>query len=101
MENKKYVDKVLNHLIDGTKIDMVKRIIVFPFNVTLEFYTYEYLPQEDINKFNGYVGRPPSLTIWANRFFDDMDKVFGLIEEEMEYVYKNYISYIDKKIGYS
>ena len=36
MENKKYTDKILNHLIDGTKIDMVKRIIVFPFNVSLE-----------------------------------------------------------------
>ena len=53
MESKKYTDKILNHLIDGTKIDMVKRIIVFPFNVSLEFYIYEYLPQEDINKFNG------------------------------------------------
>jgi len=100
MENKKYVDKVLNYLIEGTKIDMVKRMIDFPFNISLEFYIYEYLPQEDINKFNGYVGRSHNLTIWANRFFDDMDKVFGLIEEEMEYVYKNYISYIDKKIGY-
>ena len=40
MENKKYVDKVLNYLIEGTKIDMVKRIIVFPFNVTLELYIY-------------------------------------------------------------
>jgi hypothetical protein len=101
MKNKKYVDKVLNYLIEGTKIDMVKRMIDFPFNISLELYTYEYLPQEDINKFNGYVGRPPKLTIWANRFFDDMDKVFGLVEEEMEYVYKNYISYIDKEIGYS
>jgi hypothetical protein len=100
MESKKYTDKILNHLIDGTKIDMVKRIIVFPFNVSLEFYIYEYLPQEDINKFNGYAGKSPNLMIWSNRFFNDIYKVFGLIEEEMEYVYKNYISYIDKKIGY-
>ena len=38
---------------------------------------------------------------WVISFFNYISSQFGLTLEEMEYVYENYIIYIDKKIGYT
>jgi hypothetical protein len=100
MNKEYYLNKVLDFLIGDTIIDIDKQIIYSPFNVNINFTVYEYLPQKDINKFNGYVGRPLNLSEWVDRFFNYIISQFGLTLEEMEYVYENYITYIDTKIGY-
>ena len=98
--NEKYVDKVLKHFISGTKIDDESKVIHFTFSDSLDYYIYEYLPLENINDFTGYIGRPLVLRRWVHDFFRYVENQFGLGLEEMEYLYKNYILYIDKKIGY-
>jgi len=100
MVNEKYVDKVLKHFIRGTKIDNEHKVIYFPFDVPLRYSVYEYLPIENINDFTGYIGRPRVLMEWADSFFEYIENQFGLTLEEMEYVYKNYILYIDKELRY-
>jgi len=96
----KYVDRVLKHFIRGTKIDDEREVIHFPFSESLRYYIYEYLPQENINDFTGYIGRPLVLKEWIDDFFRYVKNQFGLELEEMEYLYRNYILYIDKKFGY-
>lgn len=95
-----YLNKVLDFLIRDTIIDVDNQKIYSPFSV-ISFILYEYLPQKDINKFNGYVGRPINLKEWVFSFFNYISSQFGLTLEEMEYVYENYIMYIDKKIRYT
>lgn len=100
MVNEKYVDKVLKHFISGTKIDNEHKVIHFPFNVSLRYNLYKYLPLENINDFTEYLGKPQVFKEWVNSFFRYIENQFGLTLEEMEYVYKNYILYIDKELGY-
>lgn len=100
MDKEYYLNKVLDFLTRDTIIDVDSQIIYSPFS-DISFTIYEYLPQKDINKFNGYVERPIYLREWVISFFNYISSQFGLTLEEMEYVYENYIIYIDKKIGYT
>ena len=78
MENKKYLDKVLDHLVRGTKMDYDKEEIHTPFLLL-----------------------PPLLSSLLNLFlpFSSYCKnTFGLTEEEMEYVWKEYVDIINDKI---
>ena len=74
MENKRYLDKVLDHLVKGTNIDYEKDLIVFPplsspFNSTLFFISSS-------------ITTPPPL------FFSSYCKnTFGLTQEEINYVF--------------
>jgi len=73
--NKKYLDKVLDHLIRGTKIDYdYKKIFSTPFN-------HNVYPSLYLNPLRNYCKNQ-----------------FGLTEEEIEYVWKEYVEIINDKI---
>ena len=74
MDNKKYLDKVIEHMVRSTKIDYEKELIVFPplsspFNSTLLYITTKNTPT-------------------CPGFFSSYCKnTFGLTKEEINYVY--------------
>ena len=90
MENKKYLDKVLDHLVRGTKIDYDKKVIHFTSlpNVTPLF------------RFNTFLNNNTLLA--HGTFFDSFVKycrdTFGLTNREMSYVYDEYCKIIKDKI---
>lgn len=81
MENKKYLDKVVNHLVSGTKIDYDNEEVIYPF-----------LPA------NQYL----LLTTYNSSLFFFLSKYcknhFGLTKEETEYVSREFRSIIKDKI---
>ena len=89
MENKKYLDKVLEHLVRGTQIDYENNSIAFPFttlsisNTTPPFYSFSYFRLFPSETFNSHCRN-----------------TFGLTEEETQYVWVNYIrTMVDKHIN--
>ena len=71
MENKKYLDKVIESLVRGTKIDYEKGIIFFPLSF-LSFSPFSHLPF--------YL---PDVSSYLSSYCKN---TFGLTEEEIEYV---------------
>jgi len=74
MDNKKYIDKVIEHLVRSTKIDYEKELIVFPplsspFNSTLLYIT----SKNDAK--------------CPNFFSSYCKNTFGLTKEETNYVF--------------
>ncbi len=79
MENKRYLDKVINHMVKGTKIDN-NNLTSLPF----------FVPQSFLPAFT------PS---YPSYFFSSYCKnTFGLTEDEIKYVWKEYIKIIEDKI---
>ena len=74
MENKKYLDKVLDHLVRGTKID------------------YNNTPDRMID----FQWIPSSLSFSSFSFY--CKNTFGLTDDEIEYVWNEYRSIILDKI---
>ena len=79
MENKKYLDKVLDHLVRSTKINYENNEVNTP--IPHLFPSYFHFPFT-----------PPST---FTKYCKDQ---FGLTEEEMEYVWKEYVDIINDKI---
>ena len=85
MDNKKYIDKVIEHLVRSTKIDYEKELIVFPplsspFNSTLLYITSKNTPT-------------------CPGFFSSYSKnTFGLTKEEINYVYIQWRAIMRDKI---
>ena len=86
MDNKKYLDKVLDHLVRGTKIDYENERIYPYFSLSL----------------------PPLLSPFStfhlsSLFFSSLSDYcrnqFGLTDEEIEYVWKEYVEIIKDKIS--
>ena len=76
MENKKYIDKVLDHLVKGTKIDNNNNITSLPF-----FTPYFFLTSSPSFFFSSYCRN-----------------TFGLTKDEISYVWKEYTEIIKEKI---
>lgn len=92
MEDKKYLDMVIGSLVRGTNIDYEKREIIFPFSpFPLSFQLS--LPFKYI---------PPSLSfsfsVPTYSFEIYCKNTYGLTEEEIKYVYKQYRDIIKDKI---
>jgi len=86
MDNKKYIDKVINHLVRGTKIDYKNNFIYFPFSSPssrIQSLTFFSLSRR----------RKPLFS-----FSKYCRNQFGLTEEEVEYVWKEYREIIKNKI---
>ena len=83
MENKKYLDKVVGSLVRSTKMDYVNKEVKTPFNLR-PLHLLRLLPTPLI---------PLSLS-----FSSYCKNTFGLTEEEMEYVWKEYVDIINGKI---
>ena len=88
MDDKKYLDKVLDYIISRTKIDYDKEEITFPFTTqpTHQFY-YHSVFLIDFER-----------TIFSLPFVKYCNRQFGLTEEEIEYVYRRYVEIIEEKI---
>ncbi len=87
MENKKYIDKVLYHLVRNIKIDHEKELVYTP-----PFSKY-HLP----SPFQYFLSQrsllsPPSFRLYCK-------DQFGLTKEEMEYVWEEYKDNIIDKIN--
>ena len=77
MENKRYLDKVLEHLVRGTKIDN----------------------NNNNNNLTSLLLSTPFVSS-SSRFFSSYCKnTFGLTEDEISYVWKEYIKIIKDKIN--
>jgi hypothetical protein len=86
MENKRYIDKVLEHIVNRTKIDYDKGEIIFPFfsnsprlSIFFSLLSFDSLP-------------------FSLPFVKYCNNQFGLTEEEVEYVYHRYVKIIKEKI---
>jgi len=97
MENKRYLDKVIEHLVRGTKIDYEKEQIHLPF-----------YPNDD-HPFSLKPGHPFGLYELLNSFFFTLpfhirfenycEKHFGLTILEIRFVKEEYFKNIDEKIN--
>ena len=72
MENKKYIDKVINHMVRSINIDYDNEIITFPsFYLTFQVFFFSDCSPS------------PS-------FYSYCKNMFGLTEEEIEYVWNEF-----------
>ena len=84
MENNKYLDKVIKYLVRGTRLDYDREEIHFPF-------TNSFTPPLPFSYLSSY---PPS----SRSFSKYCKNEFGLTDEEIEYVWKEYRKIIKKKL---
>ena len=85
MNDKKYLDKVIEHLVRRTKIDYDKGEIIFPFTTSTTPFGHSF--SKSFHPF--YLIFP---------FAKYCDRQFGLTEDEIEYVYHRYVKIIEDKI---
>ena len=79
-DNKKYLDKVLDHLVRNTKIDYEGKEIYVPFT-NHSFHMFF-----------------PSLYRHYNHFYEYCEKHFGLTLEEVDYVWDQWESIVMDKL---
>jgi len=85
MNDKKYIDKVLDYIVSRTKIDYGKGLISFPFTTQTTHLIHPiFLDFEEL---------PFSLP-----FVKYCNRQFGLTNDEIEYVYRRYLEIIVDKI---
>ena len=80
----KFLDKVLDQIVSETEIDYEKGIIHFPF-INRRLFASLFLS-------SSYSG------LHLSRFFKHCEDVYGLNEEEMEYVWDEYTQIISDKL---
>ena len=83
MENKKYLDKVLDHLVRGTRLDYEKKKVYSPSSLPILFVSFFSFP---------YPFFSPSF------FSTYCRNQFGLTDKEIKYVWREYKSIIKDKI---
>ena len=88
MENKKYIDKVIGHLVRSTKIDYEKELLFFPFTNT-SFFPFSSF----------FIHSLLTLHLPPHTFTGYCENTYGLTEEEIKYVWKEYRSIIKDKIN--
>lgn len=84
MENKRYLDKVVDHMVRGTKVDYDEGEIIFPFTTRSTPFSLSYFLS--FNSFN-----------YSLPFIKYCGDQFGLTEEEIDYVYDRYVKIIEDK----
>ena len=94
MENKIYLDKVVEFLVRDTKIDHVKRGIQYPY--------LSHLSPPHKPSYRGLGMRPSNifyLTQFISPSFSKYCKdVYGLTEDEIKYIWGEFITIIKDKI---
>ena len=81
MENKKYLDKVIEHLVRRTKIDYDEEMLYTPFQKPLSIIQSIYL------------------LVSFNTFYRHCEEIYGLNYDETEYVWEEYKEIIRVKIN--
>ena len=89
MKDKKYLDKVLGYMVKVTKMDYENKEVNTPF------YSSSLLPLP--LSFSFFFSQPFSITT-SFSFSSYCKNTFGLTEEEMVYVWKDYVDIINGKI---
>ena len=84
MENKKYLDKVVDHLLIGTKLDNEEGTIIYPFSLLRQSYIKGSIIQ--------------NLRLNIPHFISYCKKQFGLIDDEVRYVFNRYVDIIIDKL---
>ena len=79
MENRKYLDKVVDHLLRGTKIDYEKEVVYLDY---INSYP-PFLFPPSFTLFFSFVRSPFLVSSYCKN-------TFGLTEDEMEYVWEEY-----------
>lgn len=98
MENKRYLDKVINHMVRGTEIDYENELVKLPFPQKLDsssstnFYTTHYTLLFVLSHF-----LPESS--FYNSFNNYCVNTFGLTGNEVRYVLDGYGKIIKDKIN--
>lgn len=96
MENKKYLDKVVDHMVRNTKIE---EYILYNKENFYHFW-FEPLSTHLFNSRNLYKGDVDEDRISPTIFLRYCVRQFGLTEEETQYVWVNYIrTMVDKHIN--
>ena len=90
MDNKKYLNKVLDHMVRGTEIDYDQEKIYFPFSTSLTLST----PYLRFSPFFSLIFLPSPIA-----FSSYCKNQFGLTEDEIRYVWKIYKDIIKDKIS--
>ncbi len=80
-KQKKYLDKVVNYLVDATKINNDKIIISSPFKLPED---YKKPPHSHLS--------PPIPSLYS--FMDQMKDIYSLSEDEIMYVWQEYRDFI-------
>lgn len=88
MENKKYIDKVLDHLVKGTKIDYDNKEVNTPFS-RFQIYVINY------SSFYLLLNPPQEP---SPSFFTYCRRIYGLTKDEILYIWKEYRNIINGKI---
>jgi len=96
MENKRYLDKVIEHLVRGTKIDYEKEQIHIPFYPT--DHPFSLKPGHPFGIFDLISSFFFSLP-FDDRFENYCEKHFGLTILEFKFVKEGYFKNIDEKIN--
>ena len=88
MENKRYLDKVVGSLVRGTKINYDEEEIEYPFTLPpdLSFLTLPFFPSPQLHSLLSHI-----FSIYCK-------KQFGLIDDEVRYVWEEYRNIINDKI---
>ena len=93
MDNKKYLDKVIGSLVRGTKMDYENEALIFPFPLlplSTDLNSYPYF------RFSILFA---SSSFPISSFTKYCKNTFGLTEEEIKYVFKQYREIIKDKIN--
>ena len=85
MDNKKYLNKVLDHLVRRTKIDYDKGEIIFPFTTNSSRFFL--------------ASSPHLLSFLLFPFIEYSVNHFGLTPDEVDNVFKQYKKIIEDKIS--
>ena len=95
MENKNYLDKVLDYIVSRTKIDYDKGEIIFPFTTRATPYPSPLSRLTTASSSLSFLRSFP----FSLPFVKYCNGQFGLTEEEIEYVYYRYKKIINNKIS--
>ncbi len=91
MENKKYLDKVVEHLVKGTKIDYENKEVKTPFHFSF------YIIHTSLSTSSFYSLLPPPHSP-SPSFFTYCRRFYGLTKDEILYIWKEYRNIINGKI---
>ena len=95
MENKKYIDKVIEHLVRGTMIDYDYDKIHYPFPTSLPFH-YSTIPPNFPHHISSISSPLPH---FLSSFTEYCKNTFGLTDDEIDYVWDGFKTIIEDKLN--
>lgn len=96
-KTKKYINKVVDHLVNETKIEYDREKLYVPFFKTRSggiSYDSLFLPK-DPHTYYSYFALPLNLSFAFSRYCKNM---YGVMDGEIEYIWHQYRNRLDDKI---